>query len=90
MDQSALVNPISQVVYIGDPVYISCTSSTPVKWTKSGLELPHSNTFKSDLWLQNVTEKDSGKYVCHGNVLHDSEMVPFQSVSEVLVGGRYN
>ena len=73
--------PEHQVLYEGGTAIISCESLAKPYWTKNNRILYNDSV----LVLNNVTARDMGNYLCHGNYFNKTEFV---SKSEVLVGSR--
>ncbi len=60
-----------------------CNSVSIVFWVKSGNIISSSKILE----INNVTERDNGKYVCHG--YGNSELlIPFKQHSILLVAGK--
>ncbi len=82
------VIPEHQVIYSGSCAVIQCISAREAKWTKHGKTLDYL-TFVGILTISNVTERDSGQYVCHG-VLDREGTQPFTRMASLFVACKFN
>ncbi len=75
--------PEHQVVLTGSDVFFECYAALPVKWSRNSIVL-HNET-NMVLNLVNVTQLDSGDYICE----EDTEAEhPVSASGQLLVAGK--
>ncbi len=79
------LNPQHSVALEGEVVTLTCKSHTDPQWSKEEGRINSHSVFQNSLLLYEVTEEDSGRYICYGTY-PSGEL--FDESATVLVGGR--